>query len=55
MKKFLCAVLVICMLCGAGMFVGCKDKGGNNNGNNSSNNGGIEDRENENYIPGGWD
>lgn len=29
MKKFLCAVLAICMLCCAGMFVGCKkDKGG---------------------------
>ena len=47
MKKFLCAVLAICMLCCAGMFVGCKDKGGDSSRPAGS----------DNLIdpPGGWD
>ena len=48
MKKFLCAILAICMLCAAGTFVGCKkDKGGNNSSPIGSDN--IQE------VPGEWD
>ncbi|MBQ8342715.1 MAG: hypothetical protein IJY21_01270 [Clostridia bacterium] len=51
MKKFLCGILAICMLCGAAALVGCKkDKGGNNNGNSSR---GSDVNVNE--APGEWD
>ena len=48
MKKFLCAILAICMLCAAGTFVGCKkDKGDNSS---SVYGGNVEG------LPGGeWD
>ena len=58
MKKFLCAVLAVCMLCGAMALVGCK-KGGNNNGNSESSsqsqsvNG--ENPEGGGEFSGGWD
>ncbi len=49
MKKFLCAMLAICMLCAAGMFVGCKkDKGGNANSSTTVNS------DNINGVPEGW-
>ena len=54
MKKFLCAVLAICMLCCAGMFVGCKKDKSGDNSNNSYNHGGIEDNDNNKGPLDAW-
>ena len=52
MKKFLCAILAIGMLCGAAAFAGCKK---NDGGNNSSRPGGGHNNNSFVEVPGEWD
>lgn len=52
MKKFLCAILSIGMLCGAAALVGCKK---NNGGNDSSRSGSGYNNNSFVEAPGEWD
>ena len=50
MKKWLCALLAIGMLCATAAFVGCKKDNGGKNGTSSS----REIGENVNEAPASW-
>ena len=52
MKKFLCAILAIGMLCGVAAFAGCKK---NDGGNNSSRPGGGHNNNSFVEVPGEWE
>ncbi len=51
MRKFLCAILAIGMLCGLMALVGCKK---DNGGNNSSKPGGGHNNNSFVEVPGEW-